>query len=51
MIKNTIDESYYWSAFHKEKKMRSALETIKSELEKGNSIYEINKSEKQESLF
>lgn len=34
MIKNTIDEAYYWSAFHKEKKMRRAIESIKDELEK-----------------
>jgi len=33
ITKNTRDESYYWTAFHKEKKMYQALEEIKSELE------------------
>ena len=33
MIKNTIDESYYWSAFHKERKMYKALGGLKHEFE------------------
>ena len=29
ITKNTIDESYYWVAFHKERKMRETLEDMK----------------------
>jgi Fanconi anemia group M protein len=29
ITRKTIDESYYWVAFHKEKKMRQVLEDIK----------------------
>jgi len=46
--KKTIDEAYYWSAFHKEKKMYSALEKIKNDLDNGKPLNE--KSEKQEKL-
>ncbi|MEK6848788.1 MAG: DEAD/DEAH box helicase family protein [Nanoarchaeota archaeon] len=35
VTKNTRDEAYYWSAFHKEKKMHSALNSIKEEIEAG----------------
>ena len=33
MIKKTLDEAYYWSAFHKEKKMYKAIDGIKEELD------------------
>jgi Fanconi anemia group M protein len=40
MNEKTIDESYYWSAFHKERRMYNALNGVKEELEnnlkKGN---------------
>ncbi len=36
MLKKTIDEAYYWSAFHKEKKMYQALNGLKEELESEN---------------
>jgi Fanconi anemia group M protein len=34
LTKNTMDESHYWAAFHKEKKMYSALENLKEELDR-----------------
>jgi Fanconi anemia group M protein len=33
MVKKTRDESYYWAAFHKEKKMHKALNGMKDKLE------------------
>ncbi len=33
ITKNTIDEKYYWVSFHKEKKMRTALNEIKENIE------------------
>ncbi len=56
MNKKTLDESYYWSAFHKEKKMYSALNGIKEEMENNNKKLEKQKEEgyskeKQERLF
>ena len=33
ITKNTRDESYYWAAFHKEKKMYQAIEGIKKDME------------------
>lgn len=33
MIKNTRDEAYYWAAFHKEKRMHKAIDSIKEEME------------------
>jgi len=33
MIKRTRDESYYWTAFHKEKRMYRAINGLKEELE------------------
>jgi len=32
VTKNTRDESYYWAAVHKEKKMHSTIDSIKNEL-------------------
>jgi len=32
VTKNTRDESYYWAAFHREKKMYSAIDSVRSEL-------------------
>lgn len=50
MNKKTIDEAYYWSAFHKEKKMYQALNGIKEELENENNknSKEKKSEEKQE---
>ena len=36
ITKNTRDQAYYWASFHKEKKMYSALEKIKSNLDNKN---------------
>jgi len=47
MNKGTIDESYYWSAFHKEKKMYSAIENIKRDLDNGKTFFK-EKSENSE---
>lgn len=33
VTRNTRDEAYYWSAFHKEKKMYSALASIKKDMQ------------------
>jgi Fanconi anemia group M protein len=38
VTKGTRDESYYWSAYHKEKSMYKALDTIKKDLENGTFI-------------
>lgn len=46
MNKNTIDESYYWSAFHKEKKMYQAIESVKKDLDNGKTI--LNDKTKQQ---
>lgn len=35
ITKKTRDEIYYWAAFHKEKRMYSAIDTIKEELKNG----------------
>lgn len=45
ITKGTRDESYYWAAFHKEKKMYKAIEGLKEEMEE-----ETDKG-KQETLF
>jgi len=50
MIAKTIDENYYWSAFHKEKKMYQAINNIKDELENKEKKKEKNKP-KQKTLF
>jgi len=33
LIKKTRDEAYHWAAFHKEKKMHSAIQSVKESLE------------------
>lgn len=48
MIKGTRDEAYYWSAFHKEKRMHRAIDSIKEELE--NNANKKNIEEKQKTL-
>jgi len=35
ITKKTRDEGYYWSAFHKEKRMHNAIENIKEEFKNG----------------
>jgi len=58
MIKKTLDEAYYWSAFNKEKKMYKSLDGLKEEMdEKDNKIKENtieenkNKQAEQKTLF
>ena len=51
MIKKTRDEAYYWSAFHKERKMYQAINGLKEEME-NNKINNKNKEKinKQKSI-
>jgi len=49
VTKNTRDEAYYWSAFHKEKKMYSAIKSINEDIDAGTLNYN-EKVEKQETL-
>lgn len=35
ITRNTRDEGYYWAAFHKEKRMHKAIDSIKKDLENG----------------
>lgn len=39
MIEGTRDEAYHWAAFHKEKKMYAALDSVKRDLENKNNSY------------
>ena len=48
MITKTRDEAYYWSAFHKEKKMYQAIESIKQDLESEKFIKDIKPKPKKE---
>lgn len=48
ITKKTRDESYYWAAFHKEKKMYKAIDSIKQDFENEKNKTE---EEKQEKLF
>jgi Fanconi anemia group M protein len=48
MLAKTRDEAYYWSAFHKEKKMYSALKGIKEDLDSGELSF--NESEEGDEL-
>jgi len=50
MIKGTRDESYYWAAFHKEKKMYNIMNGLKQDLKKENQNNDKNK-EKQKTLI
>jgi len=47
ITKDTRDESYYWSAHHKEKRMHRAIDSIKKDLKQGK----INFNNKQKELF
>ena len=52
VTKKTRDESYYWSAFHREKKMYSAIQSINDDLDSGKlNFIEENKIEKQRRLI
>ena len=52
VTKKTRDESYYWSAFHKEKQMHKAIDDIKKEFATGKiTNNQANNKEKQERLF
>lgn len=42
MIKKTRDEAYHWAAFHKEKKMHSAIKAIKEKLDSENNGWKLN---------
>jgi Fanconi anemia group M protein len=50
ITKNTRDEIYYWASFKKEKKMYSAIDTIKKDLTDGKTISDQIKQEKQQRL-
>jgi Fanconi anemia group M protein len=48
MIKKTRDEAYHWAAFHKEKRMHSAIKSIKEDMDSEESpIKEIEDSQKK----
>ncbi len=47
MIKKTRDEAYHWAAFHKEKKMHRAIQSIKDDLDEK----QIADEKKQKTLF
>ena len=47
ITKNTRDEAYYWAAFHKEKKMYKAMDSIKQDFANGK----INNKSKQKTLI
>ena len=47
MTKQTRDEIYHWAAYHKEKKMYSALDSVKKDLEKTN----FQEKKEQKTLF
>ncbi len=51
MIEKTRDEAYYWAAFHKEKKMYQAIESIKADLDSGKSLNLKPKKPNQKTLF
>jgi len=51
MIKKTRDEAYYWSAFHKEKKMHSAIQSIKEKLDGKGKEIKNNEIDEQKRLF
>ncbi|MBI2046560.1 hypothetical protein HYT26_00145 [Candidatus Pacearchaeota archaeon] len=43
LTKKTLDESYYWAAFHKEKRMYSAIKGLKEEMKGINNNEKDNK--------
>jgi ERCC4-related helicase len=49
MTQKTRDESYYWAAFNKEKKMKKAVESIKQDFKDQDNLQ--SKGENQEKLF
>ena len=49
ITKKTRDESYYWAAFHKEKKMHKAIDSIKQDFE--NNLNSKSLKNKQKTLF
>lgn len=49
--KKTIDESYYWSALNKERKMHKSIESIKKDFEDKNLNLNPNKNKEQKTLF
>ena len=50
LTKNTLDEIYYWSSFHKEKRMYKAIESIQKDLN-NKKENKTQKSIKQKELF
>jgi ERCC4-related helicase/intein/homing endonuclease len=48
MIKKTRDEAYHWAAFHKERKMYSAIKSIKENLDNGKKNFENKNQEEPE---
>ncbi len=47
LTKATRDESYYWAAFHKEKRMHKAIDSIKQDMEASR----LNNKDKQKTLY
>jgi len=45
ITKNTRDEAYYWSAFHKEKRMHNAIKSIKEDM--ANGTFNIKESDEE----
>lgn len=49
MNRKTRDEAYHWAAFHKEKRMHSAIKSIKQDMEGGELDFSENQEEKNKS--
>jgi ERCC4-related helicase len=51
ITRDTRDESYYYAAISKEKKMHAAIKSMKETMDLNNSIEKIEKEEDQKTLF
>lgn len=51
MIKKTRDEAYYWAAFHKEKRMYSAIQSIKEDMDENQENLKNMGGEEKQSLL
>ena len=47
VTKNTRDEAFYWSAFHKEKRMHNAIKSIQEDMENNNNKIKLNNEQKK----
>ena len=50
LIKNTRDESYYWAAFHKEKRMHKIIDNLKNGLNNTETKKNNKQKEQQKTL-